>query len=155
LVPAVIQKRLQHERGSHLVHYPAVFLPWVARLIEDLVGFVGGQPFVPKMNRQTGQRAQLGGEGLGSGYLGAVFAGKMHWIAHHDSGNPEAAAEAGQRAQILSGDAGGATAALKREHRLRGQAQFVGHSNANATVAYVESEVTQWFSGVQGVDPCY
>jgi hypothetical protein len=65
----------------------------------------------------------------------------MHRIAHHDAYYAKAAAEAGQRAQVLAL----IVPPLQRQNRLRGQAQLVRDSYADAAVADVEAEIANSF----------
>jgi len=132
---------LQDERGGYLVDYAAMLLAGVTCFVENLMSLMGGQPLVPQMDWQAGQSAQFGGKGLNLGGLGAYVAGKMHGIAYHDSRDAKAAAEARQRAQVIAL----IVFALQRQNRLRGQAQFVGDSYADAAVADIEAEIANSF----------
>ena len=136
-----VHERLQDERGGYLVHYAAMLLAGVSGFVKNLVGLAGGQPLVPEVNGQAGQRAQFGGKGLGFGGLRANVAGEMQGIAHHDARDTEAAAEASQRAEIVAA----VVLALQRQNRLRGQAQFVRDSYADAAGADVEAEIANSF----------
>jgi len=118
-----------------------MLLAGVARFIENLVGFAGGQPLVPQVDGEAGQRAQFGGKGLDFGGLGTDAAHQMHRVAHYDTHDAKAAAEARQRAQVVTAVA----LALQRQNRLRRQAQLVRHSHADAAVADVEAEITNSF----------
>ena len=95
------------------------------RLVKNLVSLARRQPFVPIVNRQPGQFAQLSGESLRLRRSRARLAGKVQRVADDDSGDREAPAEARQGAQVLSPVGSPAAAPLKREHRLRRQAQLV------------------------------
>jgi len=114
-----------------------VLLSRVAGFIKDPVGLVAGQALIPKVNGQAGQLAQIGRKGLITSSLWAEFTGQMHWITHHNAHHPKAAAEPRQRAQIHTA----ATAPFQSKHGLRRQAQLIGHSYANATVADVQTEI--------------
>jgi hypothetical protein len=65
----------------------------------------------------------------------------MQGIAYNDAGHSEPAADPGKGSQIVAS----AAVAVKGENRLRCNAQFVGHSDPDATVANVHSEVTWRF----------
>ena len=138
---SLFHKRLQDERGGHLVDYAAMLLAGVAGFVKNLVGLASGQPLVPQVDGQAGQRAQFGGKGLNLGGLGADVAGKMHRIADHDAHDTKAAAEAGQRAEVVAA----VVLALQRQDRLRRQAQLVRDGYADAAVADVEAEIAKSF----------
>ena len=57
-----------------------MLLAGVAGFIQNPVGLTGRQPLVPQVNRQSGQLAQFGGEGLRLCGLRAHFAGEMQWL---------------------------------------------------------------------------
>jgi hypothetical protein len=132
---------LQDQRGGYLVHYVAMLLAGVAGLIENLVSLAGGQPLVPQVDGEAGQRAQLGGKGLGFGGLGTEAAVQMHRIAHHDAHDAKAPAEARQRAQVFTL----VMLPLQRQNRLRCQAQLVRDGYAYAAVADIEAEIANSF----------
>jgi hypothetical protein len=140
---------LQNERGGHLVNYSAMLLAGVAGFVENLVGLARGQPLVPQMNGQAGHRAQFGGKGLSFGGLGTQVSGELHRVAHHNAHDCKAAAEAGQRTQVVAA----VVLALQRQNRLRCQAQFVRDGNADAAVADVEAEIARVRSGFQLLAP--
>ncbi len=132
---------MQDERGGYLVHYAAMLLAGVAGLVENLVGLAGGQPLVPEVNGQAGQSAQFGGKGLCFVGLRANVAGKMHGVADHDAYDAKAAAEAGQRTEVVAA----IVLALQRQNRLRRQAQLVRDGYTDAAVADVETEIANSF----------
>lgn len=51
----LIKKRLEDECGRHLIDHAAMLLAGMACLVENLVGLVSGQPFIPEVNGETGQ----------------------------------------------------------------------------------------------------
>jgi hypothetical protein len=65
----------------------------------------------------------------------------MHRVADHDAHDAKAAAETGQRAQVVAA----IVLPLQRQDRLRRQAQFVRDRYADAAVADVEAEITNSF----------
>ena len=140
---------MQDERGGYLIDYAAMLLAGVAGFIENLVGLAGGQPLVPQVDGQAGQRAQFGGKGLDLGGLGTDAAVQMHGIAHHDAHDGEAPAEAGQRTEVVALIA----LALQRQNRLRCQAQLIRDGNADAAVADIEAEVARMSGGFQFLAP--
>jgi hypothetical protein len=140
---------LQNQRGGNLVDYAAMLLAGVAGFVENLVGLASGQPLVPQVNGQAGQSAQFGGKGLGFGGLGTHVAGKMHGIAHYYAHDGEAAAEARQRAQVVAL----VVVALQRQNGLRGQAQLVRDSYANAALADIEAEIARMRNSFQLLAP--
>lgn len=134
---ALVQKGLQDEGGGDLVDEVFVLLAGVTGLVENLVGFAGGEALIPEVDGQTGERAQLGGELLHLGGAGADFAGEMQGVADHDARHGEAAGEAGDGTQIVAAVA----AYFKGHHRLRGEAQLVGDGDADAFCSDVEGEI--------------
>jgi hypothetical protein len=131
---------LQNERCGDLIDQRFVLLAGFAGGVEDFVGFAGGEPFVPKIERQTGQLGQFGGEGLDFGGLCARFAGQMQRIAGDNPCAAEFAAEAGERAEVVAGVA----LAGEREDGLRGEAELVRDGDADALRADVEAEIAGW-----------
>lgn len=119
-------------------------LAGMARPIENLVGFARSEALVAQMDGQAGELAQFGSESLGLCRLAAFDALlQVQRIADDDAGHIEAAGEPGQGAQVFAA----AAAALEGQHRLRGQAQFIGDGYADAAVADVEPEIAGWTSG--------
>jgi len=133
----LLHERLQDERGGHLVNDSAVFLAGVAGFVQNLMGLARGQPLIPQVDGQTGQRAQFGGKGLSFGGLWTHLAGKMHGIAHHDARDAKPPRQPRQRAQVLAA----VVAPFQRQHRLGGKSQFVRHGHADAAIANIETEI--------------
>ena len=115
-----------------------MLLAGVSGFVEDLVGFAGGEAFVPEVDGQAGELAELGGEGLGFGGAGAWFAGKMEGVADNDARDRVAAGEAGDGAEVFAGVA----AAEEGEDGLGGEAKLVRDGDADAAGADVEGEKT-------------
>lgn len=134
---------MQDEGRGNLVDDAAVLLAGVAGFVEDLVGFAGSEALVPQVDGQAGEGAKFGGEGLGLGGLGAEVPGEVNGVADDDGDDGETAAEAGNGAEVFSGDAGGWATALEGEDGLGGEAELVGDSNPDAAVADVESEIAK------------
>lgn len=111
-----IEKGLKDKRGGDLIDNPAVLLSGVPCLIQDLMGFVRGQPLVPHVDRQARELAQFDRECLRLCGLRARFSGKPHRIAYDDRRNLEFACQPAEGAEILAGTA----LSLKREDRLGG-----------------------------------
>jgi len=118
-------------------------LACVAGLVENLVSFARGEALVPQVDGQPGERAKLGGEGLRFGGLGAEFSGEMDGVANNDAYDAKAAAEAGNRTEVVSGNARRWAATLQGQDRLGGEAEFVGDGDADAAVADVEAEIAK------------
>lgn len=135
----LIEKRLQDHGGGNLVDDAAVCLTCVARFIQQVVRLVRREALVPKVNRQSGEFAEMGGEGLNLGGLRADFARELERIAHHDSGNLVAAAQAGQGAKVFARIA----AARESQDGLRRQAELVGDRDADAFGTDIEREVAR------------
>ena len=98
-----------------------MLLAGVAGFVQNLMSFTRGQPLVPEVDGQAGQRSQFGGKGLCLDGLRAHIAGEMHGIANHDAHDAKPPAEPGKRAQVLAL----VVTPLQRQHRLGGQSQFV------------------------------
>jgi hypothetical protein len=139
------EETLQDYGCGDLVHDATVVLPLVAGLVEQLVGLVCGEPFIPKINGHAGELTEFCGKGLGFGALRTRLTGKMQRVADHDAGDGVAACEARKGAEVLAGVA----SALERHYGLGGQSQRVRHSNANAPVTDVEGEVAGTLTGRQ------
>jgi hypothetical protein len=148
LVPA-FKERLQNQSRRYLVHNFTVLLSIMPGLVEDLVGFAGRQSLIPQVNRKPSERAQLRRKRLDFGSPRALFAGKVQRVPDHDAGHSIPPGEAGQGAQVLAG----AALSLKRENRLRSQAEFVGHGDSDAPGAHIETEIARLGGGLQRVLP--
>ena len=138
-----IQKRLQNQRGRHLVNDLPVLLPFMAGLVEDLVCLASGQALVPKVNGQARELAQLSGKGLGLGCAWARFAGEMDRVADHDPRNRKPPAESRERTQVLSLVGSPAAAPHEREHWLCCESQLVRHGHADAAAADVKAQIAR------------
>jgi hypothetical protein len=122
-------------------------LAGMAGLVENLMGFAGGEALVPEVDGEAGESAKLSRKCLGLFGLGAEFAGEVDGIAHHDADDVEAARQAGDGAEVFSM----IVTAFEGEDWLGGEAELVGDSNADAAVADVEGEIAG--DGLQLVAP--
>ena len=147
----LIKKRLQNQRRRYLIHNAPMLLPLVPGLIENLVCLARSQPFIPKMNRQAGQLAQLSGKDSRLGCLRALLSGKVQRIAHHNARHAEPPRQPRQRPKIFSAIA----PPLKRKHRLRRQTQLVRHRHANAAIADIETKIARNWRSFQLRPPGY
>lgn len=77
------------------------------------------------MDGEAGELAELGGKGLIECGLPAFVAGEVNGIADDDGGDGEAAGEAGERAEVVAGDAAAGALALEGEDGLGGEAELV------------------------------
>jgi hypothetical protein len=136
----LVKVRLQNQRGGYLVDDPPVILAEVSSLVEDPVGFAGRQPFIPEVDRQSGQLAKFRSKRLIYQGLWARFAGQVHRITDHDAGNGKPPRQSRQRAQVVPGDAAAGAPPLKRKHRLRRQAQPVRDGHSYAPIADVQAK---------------
>jgi len=118
---SLVEKRLQNERGGHLVYHLPMLLARMAGFIQNLVGIPRGQALVPQVDGQPAQFAQLRGKCLRLGGLCAGLAGEMHRIADDDPRNAESPRQPRQAAQIVSAVA----IPLQSHHRLSRYSQFV------------------------------
>jgi len=66
-IPLRVDKGLQNQCRRYLIHNFAVLLAVVAGLIKNLVRLSSSQAFIPKVNWQAGQFAELGGKRLSLG----------------------------------------------------------------------------------------
>jgi len=132
----IIEKSLQNQCSGHLIDHAPMFLAGMAGLVEDMVGFLGSQALVAKVNGQAGKLAQLGGKGAGFGGLRAFFAGEVQRKADDQAGHAEAAGEPGQRAEVFAP----ISPSFQREDRLRGESQLVGDGYPDAAIADIKAE---------------
>jgi hypothetical protein len=147
----LVEEGLKDEGCGDLIDEAAVVLAGVAGFVEDLVGFAGGEALVPEVDGEAGELAEFGGKGLIEGGLLAFVAGEVDGIADDDGGDGEAAGEAGERAEVFTGDAAAGALALEGEDGLGGEAELVGDCDADAAVADVEGEKAGWRGGLQGL----
>lgn len=135
------EKVLEDEGGGDLIDDAGVLPAGMAGLVEDLVGFVGGEALILKVEGQAGELGELEGEGAGFFGLGTGLAGEQQGKADDEAGDFESAGEAGEGAQVLAA----AAAALEGEHGLGGEAELVRDGDADAAAADVEGQITGWF----------
>jgi len=64
-----------------------MLLALVACLIQNAMGLVAGQSFIPQVNGKSRDLSQFSGKALNFGGLAAHLARKMQGIAHHDPDN--------------------------------------------------------------------
>lgn len=154
LAGAVIEEGLEDKSRGNLIDDSAMVLAGVAGGIEDLVCRAGGETLIPQVNGECGKGAEFGCKSLGLCGARALIAGKMKGISYHDPRDPEAAGEAGDGAEVFARVA----MAVEGEDRLRGEAEFVRHGDADASGAQVKGEVADWRFGGQGsllqIRPC-
>ncbi len=107
-----------------------MFMPRVSGLIENLVRLARGQPLIPQMDRQSGQRTQLVGKGLCLHCLGTHLAGEMPQDCPRQSRPPQSA---GRAARVSANPRAGcafapasAPAALSAPTRRRPPRQCAG-----------------------------
>lgn len=101
------------------------------------------------MDGQAREFGKTGGKGLGFGGLGASSTSQMNGVADHNGGDAEAAGQAGERTQVLTGIA----APLQGEHGLGSEPQLVGDSDTNSAIADVETEEARLGDGLQWFTP--
>lgn len=139
MIAVFVQERLKDEYRGDLVDYVLVILAGLAGLVEDLVGLASGEPFIPEMDWEPGERAQLGGKLLRFRGARAGFAGEMERVADDDGGDGETAREAGDGTKVVAAVA----VDFEREDRLGGEAEFIGDGDTDAFDAYIEAEVAR------------
>jgi hypothetical protein len=106
----------------------------VAGVVEMAVGLGGGEALVPEVDGEGELGAEVGGEGLGLGGLGALVAGHVEGIADDGLGDLVLAEETGDGLEVRA-----AAGAVEGEDGLRGEAEGVGEGDADAAVADVET----------------
>jgi hypothetical protein len=148
-----VEEGLEDEDGGDLVDDAAVLLAGVAGLIEDLVGFAGGEALVPEVDGKAGERAEFGGKCLIYGGLWTDVTGEVEGVSDDDADDGKAAGETGEGAEVVAGDAAAGALALEGEDGLGGEAEFVRDGNADAAVADIEAEKTRGWDGFQGIAP--
>lgn len=134
-----VEEGLKDEGGGYLVYNAAVGLAGVAGLVEDLGGFVRGEAFVPEVDWERGEFAEFVGQGMDFGGLWSDCPVEAEGVADDDCGNVVTAAKAGDGAEVFARVA----AALESEDGLRGEAELVRDSYADALGTYVEGEVAR------------
>jgi UPF0755 protein len=130
-----VEKALQNQYGSDLVDDCAVSSAGAAGGVQMAVSFGGGEALIPEVDRESECFAEGCGERLGFGGLGAHITGKVEGITEDDSGAVVFAEQAAEGFEILA-----EILADQGEHRLRGEAQLVGDSDADAACAEVKAE---------------
>jgi|SRR5580658_892252 hypothetical protein len=133
----LVEERLQNQSRGHLIDNPTMLLALVAGRVKDLVGFVGGKPFIPEMDRQICKLSELGGKGLRLFGLPASLSVELERVADHDRNDGILPRQSRQRTEIVAR----AAFALDGHYRLRRQTQLVRNGNTNAPVADVKGEV--------------
>jgi hypothetical protein len=116
-----LQERFQDQCRGHLVDNPAMLLAFVTGLVEDLVSLAGGEPFIPHMDRQTSELAELSGKGLRLLRLRTGLSIEMDWVADDNCAHGVLSRQPRQRTEIFTG----AAFALKGHDRLRREAKLI------------------------------
>jgi hypothetical protein len=147
----LLKEGLEDQGGSDLVDYFFVLLAGAVGLVEDFVGFAGGEALVPEVNGEARELGQIGGPFFGLAGAGAFFAGEMDGVADDDGGDGVAAGEAGDGAEVVAAVAMG----FEGEDGLGGDAEFVGDGYSDAPGANVEGEVAGWGTGMQLLAPSF
>jgi hypothetical protein len=129
-----VEETLQDENGSDLVDDSAMFGARASRGMQVAMGFGGGKALVPEVDGQAGFVAQELGESLSLRGLGTLISGHVEGVADDDLGAAVFADEAGERFEVPL-----AVGAREGEDGLRGEAERVGDSDANAAVSDVEA----------------
>jgi hypothetical protein len=136
---------LKNHHRSHLVDDMPMLLTRVPCLVKNLVSFVGGKPLIAQVNRQARDFAQLRCKRSGFRRLGAFGPIEMEGVSDHNTGRAEAPRQSSQGAEIFPP----AATSFQGEDGLRGEAQFIGYSNADAPIADVETEIAGSIGGLQ------
>ena len=130
-----VQKALQYQYGSDLVHDLAMSGKGAAGGVKVPVGFRRCQALVPEVHGQGKSGAEPFREGVGFGGLGTQVAGHVQGIAEDDPGAAVFAEQAAKGFQV-----GFRVSAKQGQNRLRGEAQFIGDGDTDAAVSEIESE---------------
>lgn len=138
------EKGLEDEHGGDLVDDGGAVAAGggaaagMAGAVEEVMSLGGGEALVEQVDGEVGVLAAEGfSEGLGARGLRAEFAGEVQRVADDDDGDLVFAHEAGDGFEI-----GAKIFAVDRDQRLRGVAERVRESEADAAVADVEGEGT-------------
>ena len=97
-----MKERLEDQGGGDLVDYAAVGLTGVTGLIEDAVGFVAGEAFVPEVDGELGQLGKLRCECLDLGGLLGDLALRAERVADDNASHFVASTESGEGAEIFA-----------------------------------------------------
>jgi hypothetical protein len=130
-----VEKALQDQHGGDLVDHLAVSGGGASGGVQVAMGFGGAEALIPEMDGEGEGAAEGFGEGLGADRLRADVSGKMEGVAENDLRAAKFAEQAAERLQVLL-----LIPANKGQHRLRGEAEFIGDGNANAAGAKIEAE---------------
>jgi hypothetical protein len=139
-VTFLVEEGLEDEGGGDLVDEGFVLLTGMSGLVEDLVGFAGGEALVPEMDGQAGERAEFGGKGLGFGGAWALVAGEeVQGVADDDADDGEPAGETRDGTEVFARVAAG----FEGQDGLGGEAEFVRDGDADAFGTDVEGEIAR------------
>lgn len=132
---ALGQKALEDQNRSHLIDDGAMLLAGFAQGVQMAMSLTGGESLVREMDGQAKRDAEFFGEGLGLERLWADLAGHVKGVANDDFGDSMLAEDATD-----GFDVGVWSAAMQREERLHGQAEWVCDGESDAFAADVQSE---------------
>ncbi len=130
---AGVEPGLEDEDGGDLVDDVLAADGGVAGVVEVAVGLGGGEALVPEVDGEGELGAEVFGECLGLGGLGALVAGHVEGVADDGLGDVVLAEEAGDGLEV-----GASAGAVEGEDGLGGEAEGVGEGDADAAVADVE-----------------
>ena len=135
MCPVGIEETLQNQDGSHLIDDLPMAGKRPSGSMEVAMGLGGGQALIPKVDGEGELGVEDVGEGVGLCGLGAEVAGHVEGIAQHNGGTIELAEQAAQRLQVLL-----RVFADEGEDGLSGEAQLIGHRDADTAVTEIEAE---------------
>ena len=146
------QKAFEDQNRRDLIDHGAVLLTWFAKSVQMAVRFAAGQSLVGEVDGQTKRSAKLLGKGLGLKRLRADFAGHVKRVADDDFRNGMFAKHAADGLNICV-----QRAALQREQRLHGEAEWIRDGEPNAFAADIQREKTrrQGRSRHVGLEPLF
>ena len=127
---------MEDQGGGNLIDQGFVVLAVVAGFVEYLVGFVGGEAFVPEMDGHAGELAEFDCELTGFEGARTFLTGKMQRVADHDGDGGVAAGKSGNGAEVVAAIAMN----FEGEDRLCGEAELIRDGDADPFGAHVKSE---------------
>jgi hypothetical protein len=131
---AGVEPGLQNEDGCNLIDDALATDGCVASVVEMAMGLGGGEPLVPEVDCDSELSANLFCKSLGLSGLRALISRHIKRVANYRLGDGVLAEDAGDGLHV-----GSAVGAVQGEERLRGEAEGIGESDADAAVAYVEA----------------
>lgn len=102
-----------------------MLLAGMASRIQNLVSLVSRQAFIPQVNWEAGESAELGGKGTDFLRAGAFSPGHVEWVADNDGPYCVASAQSSDRAEDFPRTGPGPAVKIQRHHWLGSPSKLV------------------------------